>query len=89
MAIKVKKDGRTMLTGRDYTNHKTDVWLKQGRCCATCGLYVCFSDAHFDHEKGRGMGGSKRDDLDPENKVRHSWCHGMRHYRERDLASTF
>ena len=85
--IKVKKDGRTILSGKHYTDHKLKVWEGQGRCCATCGFYVRFSEAQFDHKKGRGMGGSKRDDLDSENKVRHAYCHGLRHYRERDLAA--
>lgn len=85
MAIKVYRGGRTKLTGKDYTEHKRAVWLKQEKLCATCGFYVQFSDSEFDHDRGRGMSGSKRDDLDPNNAVRHSWCHSVKHYRERDL----
>ena len=55
MATKIKKDGRTILTGRDYTKHKLEIWESQGRCCASCGLYLSFSDAHFDHQKGEGL----------------------------------
>jgi len=87
MAIKVYRDGRTKLTGQEYTRHKREVWMKQGRMCASCGMYAAFAQTEFDHEKGRGMGGSKRDDLDPENTVRHRWCHAVRHFRERDLAA--
>lgn len=87
MAVKRYRDGRVKLTGKDYTARKREVWEQQGRCCATCGLYVALRDNHFDHERGRGMGGSKRDDLDPDNAIRHGWCHIVKHYRSRDLAA--
>lgn len=88
MAVKVKKDGRTILTGRDYTAHKMKVWEAQGRRCAgPCGCYLPFQYAELDHAAGRGMGGSKRDDLAEGNTVKCSNCHRLRHYQERDLAA--
>lgn len=85
MAVKRRKDGRVILTGKDYTEHKRRVWLSQDKLCATCGFYVQFSDSEFDHHAGRGLGGSRRDDMDERNTVRHSFCHALRHYKERDL----
>lgn len=87
MAIKTYRDGRVKLTGQDYTAHKMKVWESQGRMCASCGLYVSFSQAEFDHHAGRGMGGGKRNDTDERNTVKHRWCHSLRHYQERDLAA--
>ena len=84
---RVLKDGRTILSGTDYTRHKFKVWEQQEQRCASCGHYLPFTEAVFDHAKGRGLGGGKRDDLDPDNKIRHSWCHAVKHYRERDLAA--
>lgn len=89
MAIKVYRDGRTVLTGRDYTEHKRKVWSAQGGVCAgPCGQYLPFQFAELDHAKpSRGMGGGKRDDKDPLNTVKCTPCHRLRHYRERDLAA--
>lgn len=88
MAVKVSKDGlRVKLTGADYTDHKRQVWMQQGRMCASCGLYVAFAQSEFDHFAGRGMGGGKRHDTDPRNTIRHRWCHAVKHYQERDLAA--
>lgn len=85
--IKEYRDGRTKLTAADYLAHKRKVWESQERCCSTCGCYLPFQYAEFDHAApSRGMGGSKRDDLDPKNTVKCSNCHRLRHYQERDLA---
>lgn len=88
MAVKTFRDGRVKLTGADYTAHKRKVWEAQGRCCAgLCGQHLPFKYAEFDHAAGRGMGGSKRDDLAEGNTVKCSNCHRLRHYHERDLAA--
>ena len=89
MAIKRYRDGRTKLTGKDYTEHKRKVWEAQGRYCAgPCGCYLPFQFAEFDHAApSRGMGGSKRDDLAEGNSVKCRDCHRLRHYQERDLAA--
>jgi len=88
MGVKVYRDGRTKLSGRDYTAHKYKVWLKQDKHCAgPCGRFLPFNYAVFDHYAGRGMNGSKRNDLDEKNTVKCENCHNLRHYQERDLAA--
>lgn len=72
---RVTKDGRVILGPMDYRNHKRLVWFSQHGRCAECALPVGFSESEFHHEIGRGMGGGKRNDLDPENRVLCKACH--------------
>ena len=67
--IKTFRGGRTVLSGKDYTDHKRKVWEAQGKRCADCGLFISFQYTEFHHAAGRGMSGSKRSDLDPLNRV--------------------
>ncbi len=69
MAVKIKKDGRTILSGKNYTDHKIEVWESQERKCSDCGRYLSFDSAEFHHYASRGMGGCFRDDLDHRNRV--------------------
>ena len=84
---KVFRDGREKLTGKDYTEAKKSKWLEQGRACALCGLGLPFSQAEADHIQTRGMGGSKRDDRPDNLRIVHSFCHRLRHWKERDNAA--
>jgi len=65
----VTKDGRTILTGPDYTAFRKELFDQQRGRCFECGAWtnleapIEFDGAfHVHHKKGRGMGGSKRDD---------------------------
>jgi hypothetical protein len=84
---KVYRDGRVRLTGDDYAKAKREKWEAQKKACAICGLFVPMAQAELDHIGGRGMGGSKRDDRPEFTRILHSYCHRLRHYRERDLAA--
>lgn len=87
MAIKKFRDGRVWLSGKDLAAHRLQMWEDQGRVCDRCGLYLPLKGAHLDHfGASRGMNGSKRNDLDPRNRLVHGWCHAVRHFKERDAA---
>lgn len=49
--------GRREYKARTLTMAERQMWL-----CGLCGLPMSYQDVTFDHEFGRGMGGSKRDD---------------------------
>jgi hypothetical protein len=59
------KDGRTIRDGKDYTEFRHDVWDAQEGRCLNCGRSVMFDPEWFQvhHKNGRGMGGSKRNDV--------------------------
>jgi hypothetical protein len=66
--IRTTKDGRTIRSGPDYTEFRRDLW-RQNSMCSRCfritGLHEPIesnNSFHVHHTKGRGMGGSKRDD---------------------------
>lgn len=68
--IKITKDGRTIRTGRHYTDFRVSVWEHQFGVCYRCprrtdlGIDIfCDNSFHVHHVNGRGIGGSKRDDV--------------------------
>jgi hypothetical protein len=70
MPIKLTKDGRTILTGREYSEFRRDLFYRQRGCCIECGRVTIFnadidSDFafHVAHRGSRGMGGGIRDDV--------------------------
>lgn len=67
--IKTTKDGRTILTGKDYTRFRSRLHEQSYDLCIRCGRRALLSvpldwdnSFHVHHKNGRGMGGSKRDD---------------------------
>lgn len=74
IAVRVFRDGREVCNllckeGRDeYMRRKRVMWERQvGICCLAAEAPMCpgrlnWGDAMFEHEGGRGSGGSKRDD---------------------------
>lgn len=70
------KDGRTILTGRQYTFLREQVWLAQEKRC-TCGARLSLAEMHLHHKDGRG--GGRRDDT-VETTVGLCWrCHDRKH----------
>ena len=70
MSIRKTKDGRTIRTGKDYTQFRRSIWeLQDGRCARTGSMtsltapLECAYSFHVHHIGGRGLGGSKRDDI--------------------------
>lgn len=68
--ISIKKDGRTIRTGRHYTEFRAEVFATQAGKCANpkCGRPTCLEEDlasdwsfHLNHLQGRG--GGKRDDV--------------------------
>jgi len=60
---RLTKDGRTILTGVHYTQFREKVWNLQGFQCKDCRKLLRFHEMDLHHIDGRGMGGSKRDDV--------------------------
>jgi hypothetical protein len=67
---------------------RCDVSRQKNRC-SLCGNRMDRENATFEHEDGRGMGGSRQDDriwkldpvtreLKPYNSVAHGWCNGKK-----------
>ncbi len=77
--IKTKKDGRTILSGKDYTDLRHRVFLREQGRCSDCGRWIWFASFHLHHNNGRGMGGSKRNDVDSEVTALCGSCHRKRH----------
>jgi Recombination endonuclease VII len=66
-AVRKFTDGREVCQdtaeGRDeYQRRKTLMWSRQGNACCICHKPIRLAQATFEHEHGRGAGGSKRDD---------------------------
>lgn len=93
--VKVFADGREVCeckteAGREeYKRRKRLMWERQNkRCilegiCPTCPGKLRWGEATFEHEKGRGSGGSKRDDRieingKRTNGVAHIQCNGWK-----------
>jgi hypothetical protein len=86
MAIKIQKDGRRILTGRDYTEFRSDMWMRQAGLCNDCGRRTSLlADVdldfsfHVHHKNGRGMGGGRRDDTFASCVGLCRVCHEKRH----------
>ena len=69
MAVKVKKDGRVVRTGKDYTAFRYELYMSQLGKCAECGCQTSLvldawnsNSFHVHHVNGRGMGGGKHSD---------------------------
>lgn len=86
MAKKLTHDGRVLLSGKDYTANKIEFWSHQGERCAGCGRRMDWREMHFHHFRGRGIGGSKRDDSDPRNQVLCPPCHAKEEEKKRAVA---
>ena len=93
VGVKVYPNGRevcialTIEGGREYKRRIEAMWYRQfGICCLYGFLEGCpgvldLREATFEHEDGRGMGGSKRDDRiekdgTPYNGAAHLNCNG-------------
>jgi hypothetical protein len=79
--IRITKDGRTIRSGSHYAQFRKAVWALQGSRCGRCGRWVTFDPESWQvhHVNGRGMGGSKRDDIFTEVEGLCIHCHSAEH----------
>ncbi len=70
MPTRITKDGRTIRKGNDYTKFRRSLWELQERSCGKCGRTTFLTadlesdwSFHVHHIGGRGLGGSRRDDV--------------------------
>lgn len=85
-AVKVFPDGREVcqnnVAGKlEYRSRTLDAAARQDWICRICHLAMNILNVTLDHEDGRGMNGSHRDDRivkngKPYNAAVHSWCNG-------------
>ena len=68
--IEIRKDGRTIRTGNDYTEFRKQIFDAQRGRCFECGAWtnleapIEFAGSfHIHHRGSRGMGSSFRDDV--------------------------
>ena len=95
VVVKVFADGREVCNTKykegqeEYVARKRKMWERQEkRCilegiCPTCPGRLKWVDTTFEHEAGRGAGGSKRDDrieIDGKwvNGAAHHWCNAWK-----------
>lgn len=93
--VYVYADGREVCNTKcregqeEYVRRKRVMWDRQNkicclyRICPTCTGRVRWVDSTFEHEAGRGAGGSKRDDRievdgKPVNGCAHHWCNAWK-----------
>jgi hypothetical protein len=70
MTVEIKKDGRTILKGQDYTDFRKDLYDSQQGQCIKCGKQTSLvvplewgNSFHAAHRGSRGMGSAIRDDV--------------------------
>lgn len=70
MSIQRTKDGRTIRSGKDYTEFRLSLWKEQAYRCMDCNRITdatlhpsCYRSFHVAHRGSRGMGGAIRDDV--------------------------
>lgn len=82
MGVRITKTGKTILTGKDYSRLREEVFESQrdedgiSRCC-DCGDQIFLETMHLHHLSGRA--GGKRNDVKEEVVGACPRCHGRRH----------
>lgn len=85
VSIIIKKDGRTILSGKDYTSLRNRVYLRDRGRCQVCGIRTCIEqtgrddDMHLAHLIPRRMGGGSRDDTMENTVTKCAACHRKEH----------
>lgn len=93
MPIQHKK-GRTIRTGRAYSEFRRELFDDQGGLCLRCSRRIVFEadidadfSAHLSHRGSRGMGGAIRDDVVGPNRgqvegIICGQCHRKEHHQQ-------
>jgi hypothetical protein len=88
-AVKVFPDGREVIDRstaygrRIYEDRIAEMYLRQGGLCRICHLWMEPATVTFEHEDGKGMGGSHQDDRiirdgKEYNGAAHLWCNNKK-----------
>jgi hypothetical protein len=92
--IRTTKDGRTIRSGRDYTDFRFELWEINHRNCWECNRSTSISadlaadnSFHVHHKRGRGMGGALRDDTFLACSGICGKCHRIRHGQQSAVQS--
>ena len=76
MSRKLTKDGREILSGKDYQARCLEVYVRDDRRCVLCGGFLPgFSTGFIDHIRKRGSGGGWRDDRASKLRTLCPLCH--------------
>jgi len=85
MPIRTTKDGRQILTGKDYTELRIRVYTRDRGRCIVCGVRTRIeqggydNDMHLCHVIPRRMGGGSRDDTMENTVTKCAACHRTEH----------
>ena len=61
----------------EYKRRIAEMWTRQNGLCCLCDRPLTLDEATFEHQDGRGMGGSHQDDRIEINGL---WYNGAAHY---------
>ena len=66
-AVRLYRDGREVCENSkagwiEYKRRVKVMWERQGRRCCLCGRPLALGNATFEHQRRRGMAGSRRQD---------------------------
>jgi 5-methylcytosine-specific restriction endonuclease McrA len=85
VSVSHTKDGRTVLTGKDYTELREAVFFRDRGRCIVCHQRVSLKlsgsdwDMHLCHITPRRMGGGSRDDTKENTVTKCKKCHMKEH----------
>ena len=66
---------RVALDPEQYEKLRWQMYVDQLGRCSKCGKALSFAEFQLHHARGRGIGGSVRNDLDPDNFGVCAKCH--------------
>jgi 5-methylcytosine-specific restriction endonuclease McrA len=93
MSIRILKDGRVVRSGKDYTELRIAVFLRDKGRCIRCRKRVFLEqqgsdwDMHLAHIHARKMGGGSRDDTKENTITLCAACHRREHNQQSAVPS--
>src|ERR1039457_648509 len=92
MSRKITKDGRTILSGKDYTAFRQAIYVAQNSLCGYCRRTTSLTvdiecDWSFQVDHTRGRGGGRRDDTYEACSGVCGGCHRRKHNQQSAVPS--